>query len=258
MYKYFLSLLLYLTMASYVYAAPQINITLNQSSSMAGNEFQIDVSANDLEPSASYYIKALGGESFYDVQTLNSGNWLSWNSSWEEMPQFMSASDSATLTTVKARFKSDTPTGNKEVKVRIRKVGTESNDDSNVLSMIVEATPTPSPTPQPTNSPTPNPTPSPTPSPTPTKTSTPKPTVKPSKKPTSSPESSDSSSPTPISIQGEATSTPTVLSAEGSGGEAKGGGNFSPFAIIMIVAGVGFIGASVVSFIKSRHENVTN
>lgn len=116
-------------------------------------------------------------------------------------------------------------------------------------------TPTPSATPRPSNTPTPSPTESPTPSAAPTKSPLIAPTPKPTQKPTPTPEPSGSPTPSPVLTQREGSPSPTVLVATDSGEEVKGAGNFSPFAVIMIVAGVVLIGASALGFVKSRHES---
>jgi len=231
------------------YASPQVIISISQSSVVAGNEFDINVSATGLDAASSYYIKALGGENFYDVQTFNNSNWLSWNSSWEELPQFSTqeATESASLT-VKAKFKSDTPSGSKEVKARIRKTTNETNYDSQVLTMNIEATPTPSPTPTPTPARTVSPSPTPTPSPAKTATPTPKPTRTPSPTP------AVTASSTPMAqLRGEATSTPTVLGLED---EAQGESSSSvPIpAIGLIAGGVVFMGLAGVSIWRARYN----
>lgn len=232
-----------------VKAASELVISLGQNSVVAGNEFQINLSPSGLDPLTNYYIKALGGVEFYEVQTFNT-NWLSWNGSWSDMPQFTSpdASASATPISVKARFKGDTSAGSKEVKVRIRKTAEDTNIDSNVVTMSVEATPTPSPT----ATPSPSPTASPTPSPTATATPTPKPTPKPTKSPTPLP--SATPSPTPIEI-GKATSTPTVLGVDDSESTS---GPTTPLpvpAIVMIGVGVVFTALAGASIWRARYND---
>jgi hypothetical protein len=229
-----------------VLLAINISATPSLTSVKGGDEFQLDVSASGLDASSTYYIKALGGEEFYEVQTLNNSNWLSWNSSWEQMPQFVTteATESATLTSVKARFK-DESNGNKELKVRVRKTGQDENYDSTIVAMSVEAKPTASPSPTPTASPTPSPTPTKSP------TATPKPTPTPSKKPTPTPTPSPTevTTPNPL-VLGDATSTPEPKETE----KPSVSHNNPPIlSIMMIMGGILFVAVSGFSLWKTYH-----
>ncbi len=207
-----------------------VSVTSPHTNVVGGDEFELNANVTGFEPSSTYYIKALGGDNNYEVLTKNNESWLSWNSSWDSMPQFVSpeATESATLVTVKGKFKDDS-SGTKDVKVRIRKVDLDENYDSNLISILVTAKATPTPTATATASPSPTPTTTATPSPSPT------PTKKPTPKPTTTNTSTPSPSPTPV-VLGEATSTPTVIDTAtvNSSGEKS----IPNFSILMVVGGL--------------------
>lgn len=248
----FITAFLFLVLSvSQVLAVPTLEITSFPTSSVAGEEFIVQFSASALDPEVTYYAKGVGGDNLYDIETWSdkTSGWLNWNGPWPDMPEFTSLADGTGIFSTKVKFKNDTLPGLKDFLIRIRKVGTESNYNSSTIQISVSA-PTPSPTPQPTPSPSPTPTPSP-PTPSPTKTPTPKPTVK----------ATTASEPQTFSTpNGEILGLREGLMADESPsssaeGEKKG---FPFFAILLIVGGIGFMGAAGYSFYKSKKEEGYN
>lgn len=166
--------------------AIEISIDSVPTSIMAGNEFSVSFTGTSLTSNSSYFVKAMGGDSFYDVQTKNESTsaWLAWNASWTDMPSFNSNTEGTMSATIKAQFKSDISAGDKQFKIRIKRSDSSTTYDSSTVSISV-STPTPTPTRNPTSTPTPAPTNPPTPAPTalptplPTKSPTPRPTATP-------------------------------------------------------------------------------
>ena len=159
-------------------AGGKVEIINFSQSIIAGNEFEVGFKAEGLDINSEYNIKGLGGENFTEVDTWNN-DWLQQNAAWVSMPTFLS-NDGSPSGTLKLRFDS-TSSGTKDLKVRIKKSGSDSsNIDSPTVSVSVTAA-TPSPTPVTTTQPTK--TPSPTSVPTLSPTSTPSPTQKPTPKP---------------------------------------------------------------------------
>lgn len=230
---------------SQVFAADElVTITTSTTSITALNEFSVSVTASSLFADTQYYFKAIGGDSNYDVQTKASdGNWLSWNTSWSEMPTFTSDSSGQINTTITSRFRKETTGGDKSLLVRIRKVSTETNIDSNSVTIAVTALPDPTPSP------------SPSPTPTPTAAASPTPTTKPTVKPTSQP--TIKALPTPVeevfSAQTGTYQTPGYSFAQSSPSSEETPqyqGGSSGAAIVLIFAGIGFVGVALLPFIK--------
>lgn len=146
-------------------------------------EFEIVADAVELEGSTVFHAKASGGDDFSEVQTYSpkTNTFLNYSGSsgmWADHPEFTSnASGSATFT-LKARFKEGAKTGSSQLKITLRRKGSNSNLADSTVNITVNPGPTstltPSKTPTPTHSPTPTKTPPPTP---PSKTPTPKQTV---------------------------------------------------------------------------------
>lgn len=165
----FLFLLLLLFPKS-VFATPLISISSFPSSVIIGEEFDVVFDTSSLDPSAQYYMKALGGISFLEVDTWNS-SWFQQNATWTSMPIFSSNSEGSASVTIKIRFNPSTVDGSKELKIRIRKVGDSTNYDSptvNLSVIAVTSTPTPTESITVTETPTATPTPTSTQTPTPT------------------------------------------------------------------------------------------
>jgi len=152
---------LFLSFATKALAAPLIVINSYPSSSIAGYEMEIGYTSTQLDPNTNYYIKSLGGFNDYEVQTFNSGLsiWLAWNNAWSDMPQITSSTEGTISVTLKARFKEDATSGTKNLRIRIRKVGTDTNYDSPPVVIDV-STPPPSPSPSPSSNLNPSPSPS--------------------------------------------------------------------------------------------------
>lgn len=241
----FLNFVFLFLFPSLIYAAPSITISLPQTSVTAGDEFMIEISAEDIDPNTAYYMKALGGPELYDVQTLHNSSWLSWNSTWSDFPTLTSENSSASAT-LTARFKPGLQGATLDIKTRIRKADSETNIDSNIMSMQVIIRPTPQPTP--TSTKTPTPTPTHTPSPTPTKPPTPKPTPKKTSTPSPTPEDQPAEGDV-LSIVAQATpelwptSTPLVATDQQ-------GKPVALAAFLFIVPGVGLTIFGIYSFLK--------
>ncbi len=262
-YKFFLPIFffLYFLLVSQTTAASQLEITSFPSSTVAGEEFNVTFLASSLETDANYYAKALGGESFYSVQTWSSetSSWLSWNSSWSDMPKF-TANESSMSTSIKARFKATTSAGAKEFKVRIRKITGSTNYDSDIVVISVSEpipTPTPSPTPTPTQSPSSTPTPTSTPTKIPT--ATPKPTVKAlvTKKPKviSTKKTSDEEDSEILGLrEGLEPPSPTPIP------ESEEKRKIPITAVLFVLGGLGFMGVAGYPFLKSmkKRYNIKN
>jgi hypothetical protein len=250
-----LSILLFLFNFSFVpkvFAAPFVVINSFPSGSIAGSEMEISHTCIQLDPNVNYYIKALGGDSDYEVQTFNSSTsaWLSWNSSWSDMPQIASSSEGTVSAVLKVKFKPDATAGSKNLKIRIRKVGNDTNYDS--LPVVINVS-TPTPTPEPTSTPTdtPEPTHTPTSTPNPTvvsaKTSTPAPTKSPTPKPTGSTLPTSSPEELVLGIQNSTPASEALVE-----GETITQKKFPLFPVILIVAGVICIAGSIFFFVKNN------
>ncbi len=246
-----LSLLLVFSSSNTIFASPQIQITNYPSSAIAGSEFNITFSATALDPNVNYYSKSLGGLEFYDSQTWSTktSSWLSWNSSWSDLDEFTASAEASALGTLKTRFKSDTAAGNQQFKIRIRKVGTETNYDSESVTISVAS---PAPTATPTTTPTSTPIATKTPTPIPTATSTPKPTIKPSS--TATPTAIPDTTPEVLAFSDEVTPTPEpeTLSDDQPIVNKK---NFPVVPIVLSASGLGLIGAAFYPLIKVRLRN---
>lgn len=245
----FLVILLFIASVSQISAAPTTQINIPSTNVVAGDEFKIEVIVQEIQPDDSYYAKALGGPESYDVQTLYNSSWLSWNSSWSDMPIITSstATASATLT---ARFKPDLQGGTYNVKVRVRKSDSDTNYDSELVPMQVTTRPTP----QPTATPSPTPEDTPKPSATPTKSPSPKPTPK--KTPTSSPKPTEESEGEVLGLAAQKTPDlmPTATPVIASDQENK---PIVLTAFLFIIPGVALTTFGAYSFLK-RHKSEYN
>lgn len=245
----FLTSSLFFLSVSQALAAPTVQINIPSTSVIAGDEFKIEMTAQEVQPNGIYYAKALGGSEFYDVQTLYNSSWLSWNSSWSDMPTITptTATGSATLT---ARFKPDLPGGTYNVKVRIRSSDSDTNYDSDLISMQVSTRPTP----QPTATPSPTPTDTPKPSPTPTKSPTPKPTPKKTPSPTAEPVEEPEAEVLGLAAQQTPDLMPTTTPRIASDQESK---PIVLTAFLFIIPGVALTTFGAYSFLK-RHKSEYN
>ncbi len=239
-------LLLFFFFPQKALAAVDVSIVSFPQSVIAGQEFNVAFDTSGLTPETKYNAKALGGNNFTEVDTWNS-SWLQQNASWSSMPEFSSNLEGSASVSIKARFDSSTASGNKELKIRIRKLGVDPYYDSSVVNVsVTEATPTPTPTLTPTATPTSTPT------STPTKTSTP--TATPTKTPTPTPTKSPTPKPTPLqSPSGQAEEL--VLGIQNS--TSTPGKKFPVFPVILIVAGFLCIAGAVFFFIKNNVKKVS-
>jgi len=204
-----------------ILATPTLNITEVPDSATIEESFSVEVVIISLEPKGKYFIKAIGGENWYDVKTWSdkTDEWLAWNGAWDEMPETIALDDGTSISTISAKFVDETTLGENQFKVKIVKWDETSKPFySNVVVINVLPAPTPTPEPEETSEPesedTPTPTPTPeTPTPTPTKKPTPKPT--PTLIPTPTGEilgeeatpAAEEATPTPM-VLGEKTSNP--------------------------------------------------
>lgn len=245
-----------LILPNIVLAEPVINISSSQSSVTAGDEITVSITINQFETSTSYSLKSLGGVDLYEVQTYNNSasSWLNWNDEWSQMPTVTSPATIETQfqTTLKARFKPDTTGGTKDLKVRIRKTGIETNYDSNAINFSVSAKPslTPTPTATPTITPTPTPTPNPKASVSPTLKPTKSPTPKPSVTPTPQVLGEEKSLSSPIPFGATESPNPLVQSDTDTSGSY-----IPPVAVLFIFAGCVLVGISTFSFFKFRRNS---
>lgn len=217
-------------------AEPQISVTSFPSTANAGQEFEIGFSAVGLSVGSSYYIKGLGGENFTEVDTWNSG-WFQQNAAWVSMPTFDSGSDGSPSATFKVRFDEEAASGTKDFKVRIKKSDSDGpNFDSSIVSISVSALPpTPSATPMRSSSPSLVPTP----------TATHFLSVLPTKRPTKTPTPSPTIEVRPEVLAEETTGPTPALESTPQ--------NKFPFgALVLIILGIGFVGASCYMAFKDR------
>jgi len=159
-----------------ILATPTLNITKVPDSATIEESFSVEVVIVSLEPKEKYLIKAVGGESWYDVKTWSdkTDKWLAWNGAWDEMPETVALDDGTNISTISAKFIDTTTLGENQLKIKIVKWDEKSKPFySNVVVIDVLPTPTPELTeepepmeePEPTDTPTPTSTPIPTPTP---------------------------------------------------------------------------------------------
>ncbi len=120
-----------------------ISFTL-PSEATAGEGFDVAVTVKNADPSTEYYAKAMIGESTESASlrkgyTYNSilDKWLAWNGAWSKMPTFETDTDGDASFTLKSKVKDDASSGTYYYLVRIRKVGTKENLDSDAKTFFV-------------------------------------------------------------------------------------------------------------------------
>jgi hypothetical protein len=236
-----------------VLSAPEIIINTYPSNIIAGQEFDVNFSVLGLSSDTSYYSKSIGGINLEEVDTWNI-NWLQQNDAWTSMPIFISNSEGSASASIKSRFALTTLEGNKEYKIRIRKVDSTTNNDSPSVNILV-ATPIPTPTSTPTqtatmtSTATTTPTPTKTATATPTKTATAKPTT------TATPEETpteESEAKNEINLTGADVKIET--SPEGIVAGASVTKKSPLLSIFLIVSGVGFLGYGGYLIYNKKHE----
>lgn len=222
-----------LMVVSSVQGTMQVSITTFPSSITAGQEFEVSYQGTGLELNQNYNIKGLGGENFTEVDTWNN-EWFQQNAAWASMPVFGSGADGSPSGTLKVRFDSETQSGAKDFKIRIKKSdSSDTNIDSLPVSISVSALP-PTSTPESAHTSVPTLTPMSTPTSIPTvlKTSSPRPAATPK---TQTPE-----------VLGETvldpTSLPTVTPLKKV--ENRNQSNFPFIAVVLVIIGLGFVGTS--------------
>jgi len=238
---FFFVLAIFLFLPEVILASPTLDITKVPNSITVEESFSVEVAFVGLEPKEKYFIKAVGGENWYDVKTWSdkTGKWLAWNGAWAEMPETIASDDSTSISTISAKFVDKTTLGENQFKIKIVKWDKTSNPfySKDVVIDILPA-PTPTPTPEVTEEPEETPTPTSTPTPTikfiPTPTKKPTPTLKPS--PTSTPageilgeEESATNAFYPLEATEEAEST------------SQSGSSFKTRWLPKILLGVGFL-----------------
>lgn len=211
-----------------------------------GEEFDISVTLSNFEASKEYYLKARIGPSESELnkgETYGGGSWYSDTSSWSNFPKITTNSSGNYSGSITAKLKSEQSSGNYKLRVRARKVDSDSNYDSSAYDITFNSAAS-SPTSTPTLTPTPSNTP--TPSKSPTQSPTLKPTAKLSPSVAISPE-----------ILGEtatagnyllSSSPPVSTPSSENAPERK---NFLP--PLLIFFGIILIGASIFSFRLIKH-----
>lgn len=219
--------------------ASEINITSYPSSVQLLEEFKVNISFLSLDPNSSYYIKAIGGDDLYDVQTYSdkTSSYLSWNAPWGNFPEFSTNEIGSSSVEIKSRFKEGTNLGSNQLKIRIRKIDTSDNIDSDNVNIDVTVAPTSMPTSTPTLIPTSTNTPTSTKTQSPTNTPTVKPTVKAVNSPTSTPK-----------LLSENTETPGQILGEEKSEESSKSSILVSGAKISLVLGLLFSGVAIIIF----------
>jgi hypothetical protein len=236
----FILLIVDFLLACPVMAEVELSIMSYPGQIVAGQEFEISFETSGLSLSKNFNIKGLGGENFTEIDTWNS-EWLQQNAAWDKMPVFTSNPEGSASGILKVRFDPSTLSGDKELKIRIREIGSSNNIDSNLVNIFV-VTPPPTPTPIPT--PTPVPTQAPVSTPVPTKNPTPLPTKSPTPKstPLLKKTATAGSSEAVLGIT-EATQIPSPTPAELDTKDADK--KFPYFAVVLIVLGIALSGLSI-------------
>ncbi len=208
-------------------------------------------------PSESYFRVAFqqsSGQSYFGYMKNNVGDWVKIMTSQDCHNYFKvsDASTSALILIVKIGEDNSVDNGNYTLKLRRYTSSCSSYSDSNAIFVALNLpTPSPSPTLSPTSNPTSTPIPSktPSPSPTPARTPSPKPTPTPSPTPLNTPEEA---------VLGESTVFPSPPATEPPLNLTENPKIKLPLlAIGLIALGVGLIGFSVFSIIKSAKKSYT-
>lgn len=244
-----------------------------QSSLSPGEEFSVNTTLNISSANGTtYYLRGVfykTGTENYCGYTWNGSNWYKGpytiNEAWKNLllVQINEASWSGVL---KAKIDPDDSSCNSsgEYKFKIQRYtdgGSQNFDSQNELVVNVQIPPTPTAT----STPEPTATPGPTDTPTPTLTPTPKPptstpTLKATKTPTPSLTLTPTATPSGEVLGEELTQESTLdqLSDDGNTSTASSEENGDIKRIILpaiaIVAGIGFIGFSIFSFLKARGQ----
>lgn len=279
---------LLVALAIFILSATEVNATIDFTISNAqadGQNVTFDATLSGLASSSCpegkcYFQGTLTKKDkskYFGFTKNNSENWIAYVSKPD--PGFIKSKflfcepvDDACSFSVAMKFNHDDPDydGPGSYEVKLRRYTGNSNDKSGeteALDISLNVA-TPAPTPSPSPSPTPTPTESPTPDPTKTPTPTPKatkkvstsmggsltPTPAPTTKSTNNSQSTSTPTSSSVALAGEATSAPAILGTmdppEGSGDGVR----VPPVALIMMGAGLVFVGIAGVSFWKSRYN----
>jgi hypothetical protein len=253
----FLLLLPFFIFPTQAFSAPEIIIDTYPANIIAGQEFDVNFSVLGLPANTNYYSKSIGGIDLEEVDTWNI-NWLQQNDAWTSMPTFTSNSEGSASASIKSRFALTTLGGNKEYKIRIRKVDSSTNNDSPSVNILV-ATPIPTPTSTPTqtatatSTTTPTSTPTKTATATPTKTATTKPTTTATPKETPTEESEEKNE---INLTG--TDIKIETSPEGVVAGASVTKKSPILSIFFILSGLGSLGYGGYLIYNNRKNETTN
>ena len=134
---------LVLILPNQVSAESQITITSSPSSVKKLEEFNIDFSVS-LEANTQYYIKVRIGETTSDLnkgETYNeaTSTWLSDTSEWTSFSTITTGAEGNYSSNIKARAKDTAQEGTNKMTIRVRKVGTDSNTDSDPVNLQLTA-----------------------------------------------------------------------------------------------------------------------
>src|SRR5260221_7581930 len=231
----------------------------NFPSSISSEMFNVDVLITGASTGTNYLRIDLykDGTTNYFGETYNGSDWYSGSDGKSYFPvQIQNSSGSATLQAQIGNPNLTNYPGPGTYKLKIRRYtssGSQSSNDTQILSEIQITYATPTPTPSPTPSPTPIPTATSiptatathTPTPTPIKTSTP--TVKPSVtfSPTPTSTVNSSSSPQVLSASTNASSTPNPTGSPKELVAADISREFPFIPVIFLVVGFGLIGFAI-------------
>lgn len=268
-FPFFLVVFLLLFFPEKAEAAFSFNIASSSATTITSGDQDIEVRLNVIDlPNESYFRISLqkeGGGSYYGYVLNNDGAWAKIQTLDGDCTTYFKVTDTS-ITSLSLKYKigddAEIANGNYHLKAHRFTVScTSYTEATNSLSLIVSL-PVSTPTPEPTEVPLPTdtPTPWPTDTPAPTLTPTPKPTATPTKKPTPSLTLTPTATPSGEVLGQEIATGSTLdqLSDEGNNStassEEKGDIKRIILPAIAIVAGIGFIGFSVFSFLKARKQ----
>ncbi len=126
-----------------IFAESQITISTSPSSVEKLQEFNVEYSVS-LESNQQYYVKVRIGENTSSLtkgETYNetTSTWLQDNSSWTSFPTITTNASGNFNSTIKARAKDSAQEGSNKLTVRVRKVGTSTNQDSDPADLQISA-----------------------------------------------------------------------------------------------------------------------
>lgn len=160
MFLLVLLVLLFIQKTNYTFAisSPVPVVTINNISdnSLAGNNFSLDFTINNLQIGDSFYYKIFGGvsDNTSSVQTFHNSNYLNYTSSWVDFPTIAAGDTNPITITAIGRVNNSIGTNN--IRIRIAKISNTSSkyDSESKIIDIIAPTPTLVPTLVPTSIPT--------------------------------------------------------------------------------------------------------